>query len=264
MNVPDVPVIVSPLNVAVPDAFVVAVAFVSVPAPPVMDAVTTTPAVATLLPVASLSCTTGCAESATPFVAVDDATVVRASCVPVPAVTEIVADCTPATPAAAKKSVRGPADPLIDKLENTAKPLASVVAVAGPLSVPPPDWIATPITMPDCDTGFPLASASRTEGCGANGAPLCTGVDGCWTMMICVAAPALSVMAAEVTGVYPAEENCSETCPAVPVIASPLKVAAPPATVVALAFASVPEPLASVAVTTTPAVFTRLPPASWS
>src|ERR1044071_3366762 len=110
-------------------------------------------------------------------------------------------DVTPAGPVAAKPSVRTPALPLIERLLKVARPLALVVAVSVPPSVPPP--LASGGGQPPCATGLFAASLSWIAGCWANATPLCALLDGCVAIVSFVAAPAPRVILPETTEVSP-------------------------------------------------------------
>src|SRR2546428_4039741 len=79
-------------------------------------------------------------------------------------------------------------------------------------------------------------------------------------MVNCVAAPAVIVMAVELTAVRPVAEKLNVRSPAVPLIERLVKVATPVAIVVAVSVPpKVPPPAAIAAVTTTPAWLTAFP-----
>ena len=102
---PTVPVMVSPLNPALPEPFVrTAVAGESVPTPVAIAGVTPTPAWLTLFPAASCSCTTGCCGNAIAFCTLLDGCVVTASFAAGPADSVIVLDVAEVNPEAAKLS----------------------------------------------------------------------------------------------------------------------------------------------------------------
>lgn len=86
LKFPAVPVMVRLLNCAVPNALVVAVAFVSEPLPLVMAAVTTTPDVLTGLLNASRSWTPGCCAMGTPLLVPGDGDGLKTRAEPEPAV----------------------------------------------------------------------------------------------------------------------------------------------------------------------------------
>jgi hypothetical protein len=75
-------------------------------------------------------------------------------------VTDTFADVAVVNEVALNRSVRVPAVPPIERLENVATPFALVVAVAVPLSVPPPLAIVAVTTTFACDTGLFDASTS--------------------------------------------------------------------------------------------------------
>src|SRR5262245_52902205 len=106
-----------------------------------------------------------------------------------PAATRTAFDVTPASDAAVKLMVRDPAAPVTDRSVKVATPLALVVAVAAPPSVPPPVAIVAVTTTPDWLTLLLEASRSWTAGCVAKDTPLCAEVDGCVAMNNRVAAP---------------------------------------------------------------------------
>ncbi len=168
-------------------------------------------------------------------------------------------------PAAPKLNVRSPTVPLIDRLAKLATPLAFVVAVAVPPSVPPPDAIAAVTVTPAWLTAFPAPSRSCTTGCWANAAPLCAVADGWVVTVSSLAAPALSVIGPEVTLTKLGAEKLSVRSPIVPLIDRLAKLATPLAFVVAVAVPPrVPPPVVIAAVTVTPAWFTGLPAPSRS
>src|SRR5205809_663503 len=144
---------------------------------------------------------------------------------------------------------------------NVAAPLASVVAVAL-LSVAPagPEAITAVTARSAPPAGLPAPSRTWSTGCGLNGAPLPAVGDGWVVIVSCVAVPAPSVIVPEVAGVRGPLSNRSVYVPTGPLSVSSLNVAAPPATVVAVAFVSVAPvgPEAITAVTGTPP-----PPAGW-
>ena len=80
------PLIVSPLNVAMPELLVVADPLLTEPAVFVVKAVTVTPAVGTGLFAASNNCTDGCVASGTPLCALTDGSVAKLMCVAGPGV----------------------------------------------------------------------------------------------------------------------------------------------------------------------------------
>src|SRR5437667_5740814 len=91
---------------------------------------------------------------------------------------------------------------------NVAAPLASVVAVAL-LSVAPagPDAITAVTGTPAPPAGLPAPSRTWSTGCGVNAAPLAAVGEGSVGIVGWVAAPAPSVMVADVAGVSPADSN---------------------------------------------------------
>ena len=102
---PIVPVMVSPLNPALPEPFVRrAVTGASVPTPVAIAGVTATPAWLTLFPAASCSCTTGCCGNTIAFCTLLDGCVVKTSFAPGPAESAIVLDVAEVNPEAAKLS----------------------------------------------------------------------------------------------------------------------------------------------------------------
>jgi hypothetical protein len=82
------------------------------------------------------------------------------ACVSEAKLTTMLLDVTAVNDADVKVSVRVPADPAIERLLKTAKPLALVVALVAPPSVPPPDAIAAVTTTPDFATAAFAASRS--------------------------------------------------------------------------------------------------------
>src|ERR1043166_1073484 len=97
------------------------------------------------------------------------------------------------------------------RLVKLAAPDALVVAVSVPPRVAPdgPEARAAVTTIPACATGFPDASRSWSTGCCANAAPLVALAEGCVVIASAAAAPAVSVMELEVTGVRPDEVKVS-------------------------------------------------------
>ncbi len=103
---PTVPVIFRSVNTAAPAALVVAVGVPpSVPPPEAIAAVTTVPLVATGLPAASWSCTTGCCGKATSFWTLVEGSVVMTSRPALPAPSVIVPETAGVRPVAPKLSV---------------------------------------------------------------------------------------------------------------------------------------------------------------
>src|ERR1043165_2870996 len=106
---------------------------------------------------------TGCRAKTTPLCALDDGCVVMVNWLAGgggAAVMSIVFDVTPVSAGALNANARAPAAPLIERFVNVATPLALVVAVAVPPSVPPPLAIAAVTTTPDWLTA--LFDASRS------------------------------------------------------------------------------------------------------
>jgi hypothetical protein len=62
----------------------------------------------------------------------------------------------------ANLSVRAPTVPEIERLENVATPLPSVLTVVAPPRLPPPDWIDASTPAPP--TRLPLTSRTSTAG----------------------------------------------------------------------------------------------------
>ena len=133
--------------------------------PDAIVAVTTVPLWLTGLPLTSWTWSTGCCANAAPLCAVFEGWVVMPSWVATPAVMEIVVDVAAASPEALKLRVRSPTVPVIDRSVKLATPLAFVVAVSVPPSVPPPVAIAAVTVTPASPAGLPLASRSCTTGC---------------------------------------------------------------------------------------------------
>src|SRR5436309_15015889 len=111
---------------------------------------------------------------------------------------------------------------------NVAAPLASVVAVAL-LSVAPagPDAITAVTTRSAPPAGLPAPSRTWSTGCGLNGAPLVAVGDGSVVIVSWVAVPAPSVVGPEVAGARPPLSNRSVYAPAAPVLARPVSVDGP-------------------------------------
>ena len=77
-----------------------------------------------------------------------------------PAVIEIVPEVTPVNPDAEKLRVRSPAVPVTERFVNVAAPLALVLTVAPPPSVPPPVAIDAVTATPAWLTALFAASRS--------------------------------------------------------------------------------------------------------
>src|SRR6185436_12935362 len=150
VRAPAAPVITRLLNVATPLALVVAVVVPpSAPAPEAIAAVTTTPDWLTALPAPSRSWIAGCWANAVPLTAAADGCVVIDSAEAAAALIVTVDDVTALIPDAVNCSAYAPM-PEMFKPENVATPLAFVVAVVVPPSVPPvPLAIAAVTTTPD-------------------------------------------------------------------------------------------------------------------
>lgn len=88
-----------------------------------------------------------------------------ASAVGAPAVIVTVPDVVLVRPDAVNLRVRAPVVPVIARLANVAAPLAFVVAVRVPPSVPPPVEMDTVTTIPACVTALLAASRNCTTGC---------------------------------------------------------------------------------------------------
>src|SRR5512145_1206326 len=263
---PIVPVMAKFVNVATPLAVVVAVGDpLSVPPPVAIAAVTTTPLRLTGFPETSCSWIAGCWVKATPLCALGEGCVVTASRVAAPAVMVIVPDTTSVRLGAVNRSVRSPIVPVMAKFVNVATPLAVVVAVGDPLSVPPPVAIAAVTTTPLRLTGFPETSCSWIAGCWVKATPLCALGEGWVVTASRVAAPAVMVIVPDTTSVRLGAVNRSVRSPIVPVMAKFVNVATPLAVVVAVGDPlSVPPPVAIAAVTTTPLRLTGFPETSCS
>src|SRR2546425_232684 len=154
---------------------------------------------------------------------------------------------------------------LIDRLGKLATPPAAAT-VAVPDSVPPPGFvpIATVIFPVNPVAVLPLPSSALTWTAGVIAAPAVV-VVGCTENTSCVAAPAVTVMVPEVTALSPVAPKVRVRSPTVPVIARFVKVATPPAVVMAVRVPpSAPAPVAMAAVTVTPDWLTGLPAPSRS
>src|SRR5213078_2219574 len=198
---------VSPLNVAAPSCVVVAVLLLAVAPAGFGVAVTTTPIWLTGLPLASWSCTTGCCASGAPLRAVLDGGVVSANRVAAPAVPVAVkVTGLPVSPAAVAVSVFVPAAEL--SVQEVAAAIPSVPVVTGVVgvTVPLPAAVANVTATPD--TGFPLASFTITEGGGVTAVPAGADVPPPFAA-IDAAAPALSAIGPELTGVSPVPPKLS-------------------------------------------------------
>src|SRR5256885_51247 len=166
------------------------------------------------------------------------------------------------SPAAPKRSVRGPAVPAMETVVNTAWPAALVLTAVAPPSVPPPDAILTPIATPARLTGLPDPSCSWITGCCGKGTPLCTAADGSVAMASRVAAPAVPC-AVKVTGLPVSDPAAAVNVfdPAAGPRVHAVTVAMPSAPVVTgLVGVTLPPPAPGAKVTATPA--TGLPKAS--
>src|SRR5438128_414415 len=152
---------------------------------------------------------------------------------------------------------------------NVAAPLASVVAVAL-LSVAPagPDAITAVTGTPAPPAGLPAPSRTWSTSCGENAAPQSAVGDGSRLLVGWFAAPALSVIVEDVARLSLAHSHRNVHSPSTTLFRSPLNVAAPLASVVAVALLSVAPagPDAITAVTGTPAPPAGLPAPSrtWS
>ena len=118
-------------------------------------------------------------------------------------------DVTPVSDGALKPSVYAPTVPEMPSPEKTARPVASVVAVAVPDRLPEPLAIAAVTTVPACKTGLPCASRTRIAGCVVNGDPLAAPA-GCVLIVSCDAAPALMVIPVDEVLVTPLALKASE------------------------------------------------------
>ena len=152
----------------------------------------------TALPEISRNWTVGCCAKAMAFWAVADGCWTMASCVAAPGVMVTVPEVAVVRPALVNCSVRAPMVPVIERPAKVARPFASVLMVAVPPSAPPPLAMAT-VTDRTRGTALPRASRTCTEGCVRNTTPLADVVEGCWTIVSCVAAPGVPV-AVKVTG----------------------------------------------------------------
>src|SRR3989441_312196 len=169
-------------------------------------------------------------------------------------------ELAPVSAVAEKFRVRSPAVPLMDKLAKLATPVPVVVAVSVPPNVPLPVAIAAVTTTPAWLTGFPAPSRNRKSGWWGKRAALGARGDVTEVTVSWVAAPAVIVMAVDVTLVSPVAEKLSVRSPAVPLIARLVKDATPLPVVVAVSVPpNVPPPVAITAVTTTPAWLTGFP-----
>ena len=267
VKLPGVPVIESPANVATPRALVTTLVAPpsTPPTPEAITAVTVKPATLTALPAASRTWSTGCSANATPLAAVAEGCVLIVTCVAVPGAKARTLEMTLVYPAELKISVWFPMAPVIAKSVKIATPLALVVAVGPPPSVPAPLAIAAVTTTPAWLTAFPTASRSWTCGCCANTIPLAGAAEGCVVSVSCGVPDAVTVTALDVAPMSTPELKFRVRPPAVPVMARLKKVATPLALVVAVTVPpSVPPPMASEAVTTVPNWLTALPAASRS
>ena len=136
---------------------------------------------------------------------------------------------------------------------SVATPLALVETTAGlaGLMLPPPAVTVNVTSTPL--TGFPPPSLTITDGAALTAVPTVADWDWLELAAIWVAAPALSVMVAELVPDKPDAPKPRVFGPAVPVMVSPENVATPDPLVVAEALASDPDPGARLAFTNTPA-----------
>src|SRR5947207_10895134 len=188
-------------KVAAPFDPVVAVLLLAVAPAGLGVAVTTTPIWLTGLPLASCSCTTGCCCSGAPLCAVLDGGVVSASLFAAPAVPCAVnVTGLPVRPAAVAVSRLGPAAAL--RVQEVAAAIPSVPVGTGVVgvTVPLPASVANVTATPA--TGLPPASLTITEGGGVTAVPAGADVPPPLAA-IDVAAPALSAIGPELTGVSP-------------------------------------------------------------
>ena len=151
---------------------------------------------------------------------------------------------------------------MANPLNVATPPTAARVAV--PLRVPLDGFAAMArVTLAVDVVRLPLASSMRTVTAGLIAAPA-EAVVGCTAKASRAAAPAVMVMVPDVACVRPVPVKLSVRSPIVPVMARPLKVATPFASVVAVRVPpNVPSPDAMATVTTTPASAT-VPEASRS
>ncbi len=195
------PVSVRPLNVATPFSPVVAVLLLAV-APAGLGVAVTTTLWLTGLPLASWSCTTGCCTSGAPLRAVLDGGVVSTSFVAAPAV-PVAVNVTglPASVPDVAVSVFVPA--VVLKVHDVAAAIPSVPVVTGVVgvTVPLPAAVAKVTAIPE--TGLPLPSFTITAGGERTALPAgASCVTGLFAA-IDAAAPALSAIGPETTGVIP-------------------------------------------------------------
>src|SRR5947207_1000366 len=195
-------------KVAAPFDPVVAVLLLAVAPAGLGVAVTTTPIWLTGLPLASCSCTTGCCCSGAPLCAVLDGGVVSASRVAVPAVpvaVKVTGLPLIPDPSALAVSVSGPAvGPSVHDVA-AAMPSAPVVVVGG-VTVPLPGATVKFTVTPG--TGLPPASFTITEGGGVTTVPAGADVPPAFRAIV-AAAPALSAIDPELTGVSPVPPKLS-------------------------------------------------------
>src|SRR5688500_874474 len=181
VELPAGPLRVAALNVAAPDADVVAVPPPNVtPALGVTAALTWMPDWGALFPEISRSWTTGAVLSTWPLVALAGGCVVITSCVAVPAWTFTVPDVAGVSAPEVNVSVRAPVRPVIFRFEKVAAPDPLVVAVVVPPNVPVPGAvIAAWMTTPAAATVFPDASRSCTTGWAGKAMSFSAVDDGC-------------------------------------------------------------------------------------
>jgi hypothetical protein len=116
-----------------------------------------------------------------------------------------VEETTPERPAALKPMVRAPGVPAIARSVNGAAPLARETTLVVPSSVPVPVARTAPTVIPPWATGLPAESCTCTTGCWAKGRPLAPEADGWVSRPSRAAAPGVSTMTAEVSGVRPVD-----------------------------------------------------------
>ncbi len=153
--------------------------------------------------------------------------------------------------------------PLIPRSVNVATPLALVVAVSLPCSVPVPDPIVA-VTRAFA-TALPPASVTVTTGCCAgSNTSLSSALVGCTVIAMFAGGPPLSTMLSDVTPVSPLEVNWMLYVPAGPDRLRLVKLAFPDASTATLsAPPRVATPVVSAAVTVVPlGAATLLPLAS--
>ena len=182
---------------------------------------------------------------------------------PAPTVTTL--DLTEVSVAALKSSTRGPNAPVMARFVNAACPLAMVLIVVVPPTVPPPEKMEATMLTPAELTGLSPTSVICTTGCGESGAPAVADAPGCVVSSSFAAGPVTIGRDAGVSDEIPGALKVNVADPIAPTYGGKVNVAIPAASVVAeTATVVLPGSDTSVAVTNTPACGTGLFVASMS